>query len=123
MGGHQEEPLSPILGEERPGDGGGVPAGAADGGVGEEQRHHSFGGSGDHGPADGGVSAPRHHFLFAFCFFLLWAVTVRMAMARRRSYGEKRNMFLCCFMVFVCPSTRSCDLGSWRQIQLLIIVL
>lgn len=71
VGGHPEEPLSPVLGEEGPGDGGSLPSGAADGGVGEDQRHHSSGGPGDHGPADGGVSAPGLHFLFPFCFFLL----------------------------------------------------
>lgn len=71
MGGHPEEPLSPILGEEGPGDGGSLPSGAADGGVGEDQRHHSSGGSGDHGPADGGVSACSLHFLFVLGSFLL----------------------------------------------------
>lgn len=57
MGGHPEEPLPPLLGEEGPGAGGSLPPGAAGGGVGEDQRHHSSGGSGDHGPADGGVSS------------------------------------------------------------------
>lgn len=69
MGGHQEEPLSPILGEEGPGDSGSLPSGAADGGMGEKQRHHTFGGSGDHGSADRGVSCSGLHFLSVFCCF------------------------------------------------------
>lgn len=56
MGGHKEDPLPSILGEEGPGDGGRLSSGAADGGVGENQRHHSPGGPGDHGPADRGVT-------------------------------------------------------------------
>lgn len=81
MGGHQEEPLSPILGEEGPGDGGSLPSGAANGGVGEKQCNYSFGGSGDHGPADRGVSGSGLHLLSTFCLFLLCAV---MVMKRRR---------------------------------------
>lgn len=62
MGGHQEDPLPTSLGEEGPGDSGGLSSGAADGGVGEDQRHHPSGGPGDHGPADGGVTQiPASH--------------------------------------------------------------
>ncbi len=53
MGGHKEDPLSPILGEEGPGDGGSFPSRAANGGVGENQCNHSSGGPGDHGRLDG----------------------------------------------------------------------
>lgn len=56
MGGHKEDPLPSVLGEEGPGDGGSLPSGVTDRGVGENQRHHSSGGPGDHGPADGGVT-------------------------------------------------------------------
>lgn len=62
MGGHKEDPFPPFLGEEGPGDRGGVPSGAADSGVGEDQCHHSSGGPGDHGPSDGGVTEiPKTH--------------------------------------------------------------
>ncbi len=67
MGGHKEDPLSPILGEEGPGDGGSFPSRAANGGVGENQCNHSSGGPGDHGPADGGVTSsllPHRQHLF-----------------------------------------------------------
>lgn len=56
VGGHQEDPLSPILGEEGPGDGGCLPSRVTDSRVGESQCHHSSGGPGDHGPTDGGVT-------------------------------------------------------------------
>lgn len=92
MGGHQEEPLSPILGEEGPGDSGSLPSGTADGGMGEKQRHHSFGGSGDHGSADRGVSCSGLHFLSVFWFFpaLLCAV-MRMRMRMRRLQREEEH--------------------------------
>lgn len=90
MGGHQEEPLSPILGEEGPGDGGSLPSGAANGGVGEKQCHHSFGGSGDHGPADRGVSSSGLHLLSTFWLFLLCAV---MVMKRKRSLLREEEHF------------------------------
>lgn len=56
MGGHKKDPLPTILGEEGPGDSGGLPARAADSGVGENQCHHSPGWPRDHGPADGSVT-------------------------------------------------------------------
>lgn len=92
VGGHQEEPLAPILGEEGPGDGGSLPSGAANGGVGEEQCHYSFGGSGDHGPADRGVSGSGLHLLSTFWLFLLCAVMVMKRRRRRRSFlGEDEH--------------------------------
>lgn len=67
MGGHKEDPLSPVLGEEGPGDGGSLPSGAADSGVGENQCNYSSGGPGDHGPADGGVTqSPVSHLQLPF---------------------------------------------------------
>lgn len=115
VGGHQEEPLSPILGEEGPGDGGSLPSGAANGGVGEKQCHHSFGGSGDHGPADRGVSGSGLHLLSTFWSFLLCAVMVRK---RRRSLPSEDEHF---FVLFpgVLSAHPLVDLGYWRELQLL----
>lgn len=55
VGGHQEDPLAPVMGAQRPGASAGLTSGDAGSGVGEGQCHHSVGGPGDHGPADGGV--------------------------------------------------------------------
>lgn len=68
MGGHKEDPLPSILGEEGPGDSGCLPSGVTDRGVGENQRHHSSGGPGNHGPADRGVThiATSHRQLPSF---------------------------------------------------------
>lgn len=61
VGGHTKDPLATVLGEEGPGNGCVVAFGVADGGVGENQCHHSPGGPRDHGPADRSVTPPPQH--------------------------------------------------------------
>lgn len=73
MGEHQEDPLPSILGEEGPGDSGGLSSGTSDGGVGKDQCYHSSGWPGDHGPADRGVTSDtdliRMPIFFLSCCF------------------------------------------------------
>lgn len=91
MGRHQEDPLPSVLGEEGPGDSGGVPSGDADGGVGEDQRHHPSGRPGDHGPADRGViqdALPQHTHHTPF--FSPLSVFLSLSLNKKTALGQKQ---------------------------------